>query len=515
MSKFFLYARKSTDEPDRQILSIEAQITELREFAEREHLEIVQEFIESQTAKEPGRPIFNQMLSLVEKGFANGILAWHPDRLARNSVDGGRIIYLIDTAKIVALKFPTFWFDTTPQGKFMLSIAFGQSKYYIDNLSENVKRGLRQKVRRGEQSGVAPTGYLNDKVNHKMLKDPERFRLVRKLFELYATSNYSLKDLRNEITNLGLVSRSGKRLTVSNIQMILRNPFYYGAFKFNGELYEGKHEPAIAKKLFEKVQEVMSEKSRPKKRGEKHYPFRGLLKCGECGCAITAETQKGHAYYRCTKKKEVCLQPYIREEILASQISDIIQKVSLPEDWAEPMLTQLEADEASTAQSDAMFAQNLKNEVKACEEKLDTLLDAHLDKTITGEEYTTKKNKILARKIEIEQKLKDFERQGNRWLERSRNLILAAHQAKNIALRENFDEKQNFLKKVGSNPQLAERAVSVSWRNDWQILAKFNAERPKPRGNNSILSYLTGELGIEPRVSCSKGRRVADYTTPQ
>jgi len=482
MNKFFLYARKSTDEPDRQILSIEAQITELREFGEREHLEIVQEFIESQTAKEPGRPIFNQMLSLIEKGFAQGILAWHPDRLARNSIDGGRIIYLIDTTKIRELKFPTFWFDATPQGKFMLNIAFGQSKYYIDNLSENVKRGLRQKVRRGEYPGVAPTGYLNDKVNHKMVKDPERYRLVQKLFELYATKNYSLKDLRNEITEIGLVSRNGKRLTVSNIQMILRNPFYYGAFKFNGELYEGKHEPAITKKLFDKVQEVMSEKSRPKKRGEKTYIFRGLLKCGECGCAITAEdkTKKSgrhYVYYRCTKKKDVCSQPYIREELLASQISDILQKVSLPEDWADNMLAQLEKDGTSTVQSDALFAQNLKNEVKACEEKLDTLLDAHLEKTITGEEYTAKKNKILARKIDIEQKLKDFERKGNRWLERTKNLILAARQANFVALGDNFSEKKNYLEKVGSNPQLAERAVSVSFKNDWQILAEFNAER--------------------------------------
>ena len=187
MNTYFLYARKSTDEPDRQILSIEAQITELREFAEREQLTITQTFIESQTAKEPGRPIFNDMLSLIEKGRANGILAWHPDRLARNSVDGGRIIHLTDTGSITMLKFPTFWFDATPQGKFMLNIAFGQSKYYVDNLSENVKRGLRQKVRRGEAVGVAPTGYLNDVINHKMVKDPERFRLIRKLFQMYAT----------------------------------------------------------------------------------------------------------------------------------------------------------------------------------------------------------------------------------------------------------------------------------------------------------------------------------------
>jgi len=434
MSKFFLYARKSTDEPDRQILSIEAQITELREFAEREHLEIVQEFIESQTAKELGRPIFNQMLSLIEKEFAQGILAWHPDRLARNSVDGGRIIYLIDTEKIRELKFPTFWFDATPQGKFMLNIAFGQSKYYVDNLSENVKRGLRQKIRRGEYVGVAPTGYLNDKATKLMKPDPEKFRLVRKLFELYATGNYSIKELRKIITDSGLVSRNGKVLSVSNIQMILLNPFYYGAMRFNGELYEGKHEPTITKKLFDKCQAVMMEKSRPKKRGQKEYVFRGLLKCGECGCAITSETQKGHNYYRCTKKKTVCAQPYIREEALAAEISKILQKVSLSSDWAEKMLAQLDKDEQSTAQSDALFAQNLKNEVRACEEKLDTLLNAHLEKTITSEEYIAKKNKILARKIDIEQKLKDFERQGNRWLERARELIKSAHQAKIIAL---------------------------------------------------------------------------------
>ncbi|MCD6402505.1 recombinase family protein, partial [bacterium] len=143
MTKFFLYARKSTNEPDRQVLSIEAQITELKEFAKKENLEIVDIFIESQTAKEPGRSIFNETLSRIEKGEANGILAWHPDRLARNSVDGGRIIYLLDIGKIKELKFPTFWFEPTPQGKFMLNIAFGQSKYYLDNLSENTKRGLR------------------------------------------------------------------------------------------------------------------------------------------------------------------------------------------------------------------------------------------------------------------------------------------------------------------------------------------------------------------------------------
>ena len=164
MTKYFIYTRKSSEDEEKQILSIEAQLQGLRDFAKKENLEIVDKFVETKTAKEPGRPVFNEVLSQIEKGKAEGILAWHPDRLARNSVDGGRIIYLLDTGKIQSLKFPTFWFESTPQGKFMLNIAFGQSKYYIDNLSENIKRGHRQKLRKGIWPGFAPLGYLN---NHR------------------------------------------------------------------------------------------------------------------------------------------------------------------------------------------------------------------------------------------------------------------------------------------------------------------------------------------------------------
>lgn len=262
---------------------------ELRELAAREGFQIVQEFIESQTAKEPGRPIFNNMVALIEKGVASGILAWHPDRLARNSVDGGRVIHLVDTLKLRDLKFPTFWFDATPQGKFMLNIAFGQSKYYVDNLSENVKRGHRQKVRRGEQTGQAPTGYLNDLATHKIVKDPERFLLVRKMFELYATGNYSLNTLRDLIHSAGLTSKSGKKLSLSTVHKILTNPMYYGAFIFNGELFPGSHPPCISKKLFDAVQAVLSTHTNIKRRG------------GACGNAETGdkvtEYLKGEDYY--------------------------------------------------------------------------------------------------------------------------------------------------------------------------------------------------------------------------
>ena len=138
MTKYFIYCRKSSEDEERQILSIEAQLAELREFAKQNNLFVVKEYYENKTAKEPGREVFNFMVSEIEKSNASGILAWNPDRLARNSIDGGRVIYLVDTGKITSLKFPTFWFEATPQGKFMLSVAFGQAKYYTDNLKNFV-----------------------------------------------------------------------------------------------------------------------------------------------------------------------------------------------------------------------------------------------------------------------------------------------------------------------------------------------------------------------------------------
>lgn len=181
--RYIIYARKSTEDEDRQILSIEAQLFELRQFAAKEKLEIVgPTFVETKTAKEPGRTKFAEMLSLIEKGKAEGIVSWHPDRLARNSVDGGKIIYMIDRSLIKALKFPTFWFEPTPQGLFMLQIAFGQSKYYVDSLRENVTRGMRQKVRNGVWPSKTPLGYLNNPKTRGIDVNSDKAPEVKKTF---------------------------------------------------------------------------------------------------------------------------------------------------------------------------------------------------------------------------------------------------------------------------------------------------------------------------------------------
>ncbi|MEK7712232.1 MAG: recombinase family protein, partial [Pseudomonadota bacterium] len=363
---FFLYARKSTDDEERQILSIEAQLAELRDFARKESLAIVDEFIESKTAKVPGRVVFNEMMARIERGEAAGILAWHPDRLARNSVDGGRIIYLLDTGKLAALKFPTFWFESTPQGKFMLNIAFGQSKYYVDNLSENVRRGIRQKLRRGEFPGKPPIGYRNEPRLRTIVVDPETAPLMRRMFETYAAGRYTLKEVRKQVAAFGLGrARSGKPLALGSIKRLLMHPFYVGQFYLKGELYEGSHEPLISRELFQRVQEVMARRGKAHTKRRHTFPFLGLVHCGECGGAITAERQKGHHYYRCTKKLGPCTQRYIREEALAAQVRDAVQQVALSDAWAGKMLGRIAEWKTEVAQTSAGFAQESQARLSA------------------------------------------------------------------------------------------------------------------------------------------------------
>ena len=448
--KFFLYCRKSTDVEDKQVLSIEAQIVELRAFAKQNNFWIVETFIEKQSAKIPGRPIFGEMLKRLESGEANGILAWHPDRLARNSVDGGQIIYLLDCGRITALKFPQFWFEPTPQGKFMLQIAFGQSKYYVDSLSENTKRGLRQKVRRGEYPGLAPIGYLNDVRIKTIVIDRKRSKIVKQAFELYAKGNFTLGEIADFLAKNGIKTRNGNPYKRDKISFILSNPFYYGHFRYSGELHEGKHEPIIAKKLFDKVQEVLKQRSKPQRKERVPKAFTGLFHCGECGMMITAEIQKDHVYYRCTKKSKtkICNQVYMREEILDQQLSSMIQKVSLRQDWAKQMLKMLENDKEGSAQSCFAFVQENREKIKNLKQKLQFLLDSYLDQVIEREVYLEKKSELMSQVKTLEEQNVRFEQKQNDWLEPMRVWINEAVNAAKIARDTNLFDKRILASKI-------------------------------------------------------------------
>ncbi len=475
--KYFLYARKSTEDDDHQIMSIEAQLFELREYARRENVEILAEFTEAKSAKKPGREMFAAMIEQIEKLDGVGILAWHPDRLARNSVDGGKVIYLVDTGKIVSLRFPTFWFEPTPQGLFMLQVAFGQSKYYSDNLVENINRGIRQKLRRGEWLTKAPFGYVNNPKTRTIEPHPTLSKVIVRAFEEYAKETHTLETMAEFLAELGLETRHRTPLAKASISRMLTNQAYLGLVKHKGEYHEGRFQPILSATLFEAVQEVLLRRAKPRKSKQRHdFPFTGLLTCGECGSAITAQFSRGkcggiYRYYRCTKKKGICSQKYLQEKDLAAQLKARLKSVAICDEWTKKMITEMDKWEKEQVHSSQAFVQNLKSKLADTQEKLDKLVSAYIDGDIPKESYLPKKEELLKQKVSLANDLEDFGRTGKNWLQPLRAWILDANKAEKLSQSESFGEIKEFVQKIGTNPKLLDKLVSVSFGEPWDFAA--------------------------------------------
>ncbi len=497
-SQFILYARKSSDSEERQVLSIEAQVRELKEYAAREQIKVVDVLTESKTAKIPGRKVFGELISRIEKGETNGILAWHPDRLARNSVDGGHIVYLLDSQKVKELRFPTFWFENTPQGKFMLNIAFGQSKYYVDNLSENVRRGIRQKLSIGQYPGPAPIGYNNDLVTHTIVVDEACAPLVSRLFETFASGQYSIAQLRELSFSWGLVSRRSKRmLSSTETRRILTNPFYYGLIRYDGEVYKAAHKPIISKKTFDACQEIFLCKSRPQRHRKGWFPFLDLAKCLHCGCSITAERQKGRDYYRCSKKKGKCPEPFLRADRLEPQIVTALHNIGFNDDVYDKVLTAWTQEREGSRQHIEANQRELREKLSEVSLKLDRLLDLNLSGHVTNQEYAGKKELLLNQKLQLEAELAKTEGEATGWLEPAREFMEAARKAHLLAIGNDKTAQKHFLKNVGSNFSVSQRTLEFDLDFPWVCLARKGRNqkwRSQPRKHSSSVSGAGGEL---------------------
>ncbi len=467
-SKYFLYARKSTEDDDKQVMSIEAQLFELREFAHKENLEILEEFQESKSAKKPGREKFNEMMSRIESMDGVGILAWHPDRLARNSIDGGRIIYAVDTTKIISLRFPTFWFEPTPQGLFMLQVAFGQSKYYSDNLKQNVERGIRQKLRRGEWLTKAPFGYINNPKTRNIEPDVVKSSLLVRVFKEFATGKHCYESMAQFLADHGIVTRNGTPLSKCAISGMLSNRAYLGLVKHHGEWFDGTFPPILSPDLFEAVQKRLSKRARPVKSKKHHdFPFTGLFRCGECGGMITAQWAKGHGglyrYYRCTKKNGKCAQGYMREAVLVAQVKAQLQNIVLPDDWIVSMSKQVDEWEREETVSSGSQLERMRGSERETQQKLDTLVGLYLDGDIPKEQYLKKKNDLLGQKVSLAHKMASARAERKNWVEPLREWILDMKKATELSSSDNFLEIRDYIKKIGTNPIMRDKSVTVSF----------------------------------------------------
>ena len=511
--RYFLYARKSTDVEDKQVLSIEAQLSELRALAKREGLEVVKEFVEKRSAKMPGRPVFSDMMARIQKGEAQGIVCWKIDRLARNPVDGGQIQWLLQNSTIAHIQTHDRAYYPA-DNVLMMSMEFGMANQFIRDLSANTARGLRAKARLGDFPGTAPAGYRNDPRTKTIVLDRKKSKVIRAAFELYAQGNSRFEDIGQFLYDNGVRSLYGNRIHDDRAKFILANPFYYGQFLYKGELYEGRHTPIVDKRLFDKVQKVIIERGHPTAPGKEPQVFCGLMRCGECGMSITAEVREKHQkngnthryiYYRCTKKSAArCSQSYVREEQLTADVSDLFALFVLPPEWAEDFKRRMKEDGRDVGRTSAQAVASLREQMHEIERKLDRLTDVYIAQDIERDTYLLRRRALMSDKRTLEEQSARLERDGSAWLEPMRKWI---HEAETLAQIQNdpsLPAKKSAIQKIfGSNLQLTNQKVSGTAH---PLYTALRAARENPESLDSLL-VSAPRPGLEPGTSSLTARR--------
>jgi len=350
--KYCLYARKSSESDERQAMSIDSQIKEMSDLARKEGIKIVKVVQESYSAKQSGqRPVFMQLLTDIRSGAVNGLLTWAPDRLSRNAGDLGSLVDLMDDKKLVQIRTYSQSFTNTPSEKFMLMILCSQAKLEKDNKGENVKRGIRAKCEMGWRPCMPPIGYYNRAMAgvKDIVVDPDRGPFVAEMFKKVAKGDSGRK-IKAWLDNIGATTRKGKKISLSQIYLMLKNPFYYGVFEYpkkSGIWYDASHEPLTTKKLFDEVQKQLVAPQKVKW-GSKSFPFRRFLTCYTCGSSIVGEekfkkllsgTSNRHVYYHCSRMVDLsCKEPYLSETKLVEQLLAITDKLTVDSNSIDPGL---------------------------------------------------------------------------------------------------------------------------------------------------------------------------------
>lgn len=339
--RYCLYARKSSESDEKQAMSIDGQLMEMKAIAKSEKIDIAEIITESHSAKETGqRPQFNYMVENINKAKYNAIITWAPDRISRNAGDLGRIVDLMDQGKLLFIKTHSQTFSNNPNEKFLLMILCSQAKLENDNRGINVKRGLRNKCGIGIRPGVAPIGYLNVMKGNRIATvelDPERAPIIKEMFCKVANQGYSGRMIKRWLDKQDFRTRNNCHLTLGRIFATLNNTFYYGEFKYGNKWYKGTHQPLITKYIFDKAQIRLQ--VAPRQWNKQVFPFKKLCRCGSCGGSVTAEvkyrrTKKGeintHIYYHCNRIRDYdCKEPYITEEELIRQLITYLPNLKL------------------------------------------------------------------------------------------------------------------------------------------------------------------------------------------
>lgn len=483
--RYRLYARKSTDTEDRQVQSLHDQVNYMNELVKQQGLHIIGDPIyESKSAKRPNnRPQFDAMLDEIESGEIDGIICWKIDRLSRNPTDSGRIQQLLQDEKIkhiLAMDRSYFPEDNS----IVFSVEASQANEYVRKLAVDTKRGMQSKAEKGDKPGVPPVGYLNDRIEKKVIADPDRFTSMRILWDKMLTGTYSMAQLVHvadkelHITTPVRGKTGGKPIAYSSLCVLFKNPFYTGQLPFKGQLYPGNHPALITKEEFEKVQQIIdpSHTTRPK---DKTYNFqlRNLFLCGECGFAITVEQKqklikstgetKTYIYYHCTgKNKNIkCTQPktHVTEDELLKQIKDKLSKFTIDRDFYKLAIERLAQEEDEVVEKNSTKTIAHERAIKKAETSITNLRRMRYSGEADDDSWYFAEIQTLEDELERLQEARNKdEYRARNWREIADETFTFARYAKEDFDGDDLEKKRSVVMKLGEKLTILDRTIQFT-----------------------------------------------------
>ncbi len=491
--RYIMYCRKSTDSEDRQVQSIEDQVRELGREVDRLGINVVETLCESKSAKEPGRPLFNKMVGMIARGEVDGIIVWKLNRLARNPIDAGTIQWSLQQSVIKSIV--TVGREYLPTDNvLMMAVELGMANQFVLDLSKDVTRGMRTKVEKGWRPGRAPIGYSNDyygeKGNKKIHVDPDRFPLVRKMWDLLLTDQYSVSKILEIATDSwGLRTKDGKTVSINGAFKIFTNMFYCGEFTYTGEIHQGKHEPMITREEFDTAQVILGKKGKPRPK-YKRLPFTGVIECGECRGMVVAEEKfkkikstgqiKRYLYYHCShnKRNTNCRQRSITYDELVNVIKVQLESFTIPEEFLHWAIEILRKQQMAEEFDRTAILKSQQTNFNSCVQRIDNLLGLFIssqntDKSLLNDdEFKAQKVALMAEKARLEQELRGTERRVNDWFELSEKTFQFATYAQLWFDEGDFEQKTRILRTLGQNLILMNGKLNVQLEKPYHILSE-------------------------------------------
>ena len=480
-----VYARVSSKEQEKEGFSIPSQLKLLRDYANKEGFTIVNEYVDVETAKRAGRTGFDEMVGFLKEqppgdAGCRTVLAEKTDRLYRNIRDWVTLddldleVHFVKENCIVSA-------DSRSSEKFVHGIKVLMAKQYVDNLGEETKKGMVEKAEEGIWPSFAPLGYRNVEGadgKKRIEVDPEMAPIVKRLFERYASGEYSLQDVTDMAGEEGLRYRkSGRALYASAIYRTLQKRIYYGEFDWDGKRYTGSHEPLVTRETYERVQGVLAE-HRGRKRGLKarQWAFQGLVSCGHCGCALTPERKKGrYVYYHCTGSKGKCPEKYVREEELDRQFAEAVGAIRVDEDvlsWVLRALKESHGDER--AYHDQMVAK-LQRDYQRLQGRIDAMYLDKLDGKVDEDFFEGKSAEWREEQAQIRGQIERHEQANCAYLDEGARILELAQKATEIYEKRNTAEKRELLGLLLSNSTWRDGRLHPDYRKPFDMLAVTNA----------------------------------------